>query len=81
MDALKRRAIQRLTVKLTDNINPGALGPYLYQRQLLTRDEFERLSLPVMTTQDKNLFILQVSLHAQLYCLGEVVQQGMRTMW
>lgn len=60
MEALNRRAIQRLTVKLTDNINPSALGPYLYQRQLLTRDEFERLSLPVMTTQDKNLFILQV---------------------
>ena len=68
MDALKRRAIQRLTVKLTDNINPGALGPYLYQKQLLTRDEFERLSLPVMTTLDKNLFILQVSCMCEADC-------------
>lgn len=67
MEAQKKRAIQRLTVKLTDNINPGVLGPYLYQRQLLTRDEFERLSLPIMTTMDKNLFILQVCMRLYAY--------------
>ena len=65
MDDLKRQVLRNLTVELTDNINPGALVPYLYQKRLLTRDEFERVSLPTMTRLDKNLHILQVSIHTR----------------
>lgn len=64
MDDLRRRALRELTVELSDNINPNVLAPHLFQRNLLTRDEFERLSLQTMTTQDKNLFILQVCARA-----------------
>ena len=60
MDSLKREALRMQTVSLTDNMNPGLLGPYLYSKKLLTNDEFERLQLPTMTTRDRNLFILQV---------------------
>ena len=60
MDSLKREALRMQTVSLTDNMNPGLLGPYLYSKKLLTHDEFERLQLPTMTTRDRNLFILQV---------------------
>ncbi|CAI8048343.1 hypothetical protein GBAR_LOCUS26685, partial [Geodia barretti] len=59
MDSLKREALRNQTVSLTDNMNPGLLGPYLYSKKLLTHDEFERLQLPTMTTRDRNLFILQ----------------------
>ena len=59
MDPLKRRALQQLTVELVNNMNPDQLRPHLFQKCLLTRDEQERVSLPVMTTMDKNMFILQ----------------------
>ena len=62
MDSLKRESLRMQTVSLTDNMNPGLLGPYLYSKKLLTHDEFERLQLPTMTTRDRNLFILQVSM-------------------
>ena len=67
MDSLKRRALQQLTVQLVENINPGGLAPHLFQKHLLTRDELERLSLPIMTTMDKNLFILQVCVYLSVY--------------
>ena len=73
MNNLQKRALRERTVDLTDNMNPGSLVPYLYQSHLLTKDEFERVSLPIMTTLDKNLFILQVCV---CVCVCVCVQQN-----
>ena len=58
MDPRKRRALQRLTVELSSDMNPDDMRRALYAKQMLTRDEVEQLSLPGMTTRDKNMFLL-----------------------
>ena len=58
MDTNKRLALQRLTVELSRDMNPNDMQTALHAKQMLTRDEMERLSLPVMTTREKNMFIL-----------------------
>jgi len=59
METKKRQVLQRCTVELVRDMDPDAMKGALFARQMLTPDEVERLSLPVMTRRDKNLFILQ----------------------
>ena len=60
MDRLKKLALQKCTVELVRDLNPDLIRGSLFSRHMLTRDEMERLGLPVMTTRDKNHLILQV---------------------
>ena len=60
MDEKKKRALQRLHVKLVSDMNPEEMKDRLYEKTLLTRDEYERIGLPNKTTKDKNIFILQL---------------------
>lgn len=59
MDPNQRRALQKCTVELVNDMNPKALRVALYAKKMLTPDEVERLQLPVMTSRDQNMFILQ----------------------
>lgn len=59
MDPKKRRVLQKFTVELTRDMNPEDMKRVLFAKQMLTQDELDRLSLPIMTRRDKNLFILQ----------------------
>lgn len=54
----KRRALKKCTVELCRDMNPEDLKRALFAKNLLTSNELERLSLPIMTTKEKNLFIL-----------------------
>lgn len=58
-EAAKLRALKRCTVELCRDMNPDAMKVELYAKKMLTSDEVERIGLPIMTTKDKNLFILQ----------------------
>ena len=54
----KLRAIKKCFVELNKDMNPEDMMPELYSRKLLTKNEMERLGLPLMTRSEKNTFIL-----------------------
>ena len=58
MEEKKKRALRVCHVDLINKMNPEDMKHPLYERKLLTPDEFERLNLPHQTTRDKNTFIL-----------------------
>lgn len=58
-EQLKLEALRKCAVEIVKNMNPDAVKGTLYANRMLTDDELERLGLPVMTTRDKNFFILQ----------------------
>ena len=60
MDASQRQSLRRATVELVDNMDPNSLKHSMFAKNLLNMDELERLDLPIMTTRDKNLFIIKV---------------------
>ena len=54
----KMKAVRECTVDLCRDINTDDLTAALYAKGLLTTDEVERLGLPIMTTREKNLYIV-----------------------
>ena len=60
MNSAHRQSLRAATVELVRDMDPNSLKHVMYARNLLNSDELERIDLPLMTTKDKNLFILKV---------------------
>lgn len=56
--AKRLKILQRHTVELSRDMNPDDMKRSLFEKEMLTLNELQRLGLPTMTTLDKNMFIL-----------------------
>ena len=59
MNSTQRTSLRAATVELVNNMDPNSLKHTMFLKNLLNLDELERINLPTMTTNDKNLFILR----------------------
>ena len=61
MNSAQRTSLRAATVELVNNMDPNSILKHtMFSKNFLNLDELEKIDLPTMTTNDKNLFILRV---------------------